>query len=368
LKLQRPAIVKKIKFGKYEKTHVCNLRKFKVLGGLEEDHMVLLFEGGLKNDSVPEVFDLRHKTNAGEFLPVKFVQIMPLLSWGPSFNFSIWYVELLGVDDPIFVLASLRNFNMQREIEIVRLCLKHCRQQGYDKTFAALKEETNVYLEDEIMTELYETLVNAGDFKKTEQLIGDYVEAGLLDEYIQRQEYKATWVKQNGGDSVLDRPGQRGGHQLIIDGDGETGTMYLYGGWDGSEDLSDLWSYDIKQSKWTLRHQKSELLDGPSPRACHKMVFDPCNSQIFILGRYLDAASRTKENLKSDFYLYDTRSKAWFLICDDVSQVGGPGLIYDHQMCLDNAKKTIYVFGGRVLMARDDDDMTNDFQYSGECN
>lgn len=45
LKLDRPAIVKKIKFGKYEKTHVCNLRKFKVVGGLEEEHMVLLFEG-----------------------------------------------------------------------------------------------------------------------------------------------------------------------------------------------------------------------------------------------------------------------------------------------------------------------------------
>lgn len=45
LKLHRPAIVKKIKFGKYEKTHVCNLRKFKVVGGLEEEHMVLLFEG-----------------------------------------------------------------------------------------------------------------------------------------------------------------------------------------------------------------------------------------------------------------------------------------------------------------------------------
>lgn len=45
LKLQRPAIVKKIKFGKYEKNHVCNLRKFKVVGGLEEDHMLLLLEG-----------------------------------------------------------------------------------------------------------------------------------------------------------------------------------------------------------------------------------------------------------------------------------------------------------------------------------
>jgi muskelin len=46
---------------------------------------------------------------------------------------------------------------------------------GYDKTFASLKEETNVYLEDEIMTDLYETLVNQGDFKKTEELMGEYV-------------------------------------------------------------------------------------------------------------------------------------------------------------------------------------------------
>jgi muskelin len=119
-----------------------------------------------------------------------------------------------------------------------------------------------------------------------------------MDEYISKQEYKATWAKQNGADGINDRPGQRGGHQLIIDSDNDSGIMYLYGGWDGSEDLSDLWTYEIKTSKWTLIHPKSELLDGPSPRACHKMIFDPRNSQIFILGRYLDAASRTKDNLK----------------------------------------------------------------------
>lgn len=45
LKLHQPAIIKKIHFGKYEKPHVCNLRKFKVVGGLEEEHMVTLFEG-----------------------------------------------------------------------------------------------------------------------------------------------------------------------------------------------------------------------------------------------------------------------------------------------------------------------------------
>lgn len=45
VKLQKPAIIKSIKFGKYEKTHVCNLKKFKIFGGLEDCHMVLLFEG-----------------------------------------------------------------------------------------------------------------------------------------------------------------------------------------------------------------------------------------------------------------------------------------------------------------------------------
>lgn len=44
LKLERPAIVETITFGKYEKTHVCNLKKFKVFGGPTDDHMIELLE------------------------------------------------------------------------------------------------------------------------------------------------------------------------------------------------------------------------------------------------------------------------------------------------------------------------------------
>lgn len=92
---------------------------------------------GLKNDSVPEIFDLRHTTDRGELMPLMYISIIPLLSWGPSFNFSIWlvrrsrshrnekstvslvslffcasrYVELLGQDDPLLVRSSLRHYN-----------------------------------------------------------------------------------------------------------------------------------------------------------------------------------------------------------------------------------------------------------------
>jgi len=33
------------------------------------------------------------------------------MSWGPSFNFSIWFVQLSGVDDPVIVQPSLAWFN-----------------------------------------------------------------------------------------------------------------------------------------------------------------------------------------------------------------------------------------------------------------
>ncbi|XP_052862316.1 muskelin isoform X3 [Anopheles cruzii] len=362
LKLDRPAIVTRIKFGKYEKTHVCNLRKFKVLGGLEEDRMMLLFEGGLKNDSVPEIFNLKHRTNSGELLPIKFVQIVPLLSWGPSFNFCIWYVELLGIEDSMFILTNLRKYNMLREVEIVRLFLKHCRQQGYVRAFGVLQEETGVLLEDDKMTELHEILVNRGDFKKTEEMLMDFIARGLMDDYLERQEYKPHWNLQLTSENEP-RPGRRGGHQLIIDP--QTSTIYLYGGWDGNEDLSDLWSYDVRSNRWTMIHERSELFDGPTPRACHKMVYDTSSSQIFMLGRYLDSASRTEENINSDFYLYNTVTKSWFMICSDTSQVGGPQLVFDHQMCIDVEKQTIYVFGGRILEPKNEEETTGQYRYSG---
>lgn len=206
-----------------------------------------------------------------------------------------------------------------------------------------------------------------------------------MDTYLANQDYKATWSLQETVNSEK-RPGMRGGHQLIIDS--ANSVMYLYGGWDGFEDLSDLWSYSIKRNSWTLIHERSEEKEGPSPRSCHKMVYDPHNAQIFTLGRYMDSSTRTKEHIKvaipnihslslrskidcfclvlqSDFYLYDTKSKSWLLICDDTSQVGGPNLIFDHQMCIDISKRNIYVFGGRVLTQRVIDDLSNEPMYSG---
>lgn len=44
LKVSKPAIVSKILFGKYEKSHPCNIQKLKVYGGLDAEHTDVLLE------------------------------------------------------------------------------------------------------------------------------------------------------------------------------------------------------------------------------------------------------------------------------------------------------------------------------------
>jgi muskelin len=47
--------------------------------------------------------------------------------------------------------------------------------------------------------------------------------------------------------------------------------------------------------------------------------------------------------------VYSIEDNKWTLITDDTAAMGGPALIFDHQMTLDDENYTLYVFGGRVL-------------------
>lgn len=55
----------------------------------------------------------------------------------------------------------------------------------------------------------------------------------------------------------------------------------------------------------------------------------------------------------------------WTLICEDTSAENGPELLFDHQMCMDIAKRNIYVFGGRILTARKNDVQCEPIRFSG---
>ena len=63
--------------------------------------------------------------------------------------------------------------------------------------------------------------------------------------------------------------------------------------------MADFWAFDIVNVKWKLLSIDTENDGGPSPRSCHKMVFDTKTRQIFILGRYLERGLRDRaQNIK----------------------------------------------------------------------
>lgn len=52
-------------------------------------------------------------------------------------------------------------------------------------------------------------------------------------------------------------PEGRGGHQMVIDHRSQM--IYLHGGWDGANDLADLWRYDIAKKQWTCLFHDTSL-------------------------------------------------------------------------------------------------------------
>jgi hypothetical protein len=76
---------------------------------------------------------------------------------------------------------------MAREIEIVKLCLKHLRQRNLTESFKALEKETAILLEDKNLTKLHEKVVIEGDFRCAEKLMSDFSRSeyrtrGLFDQ------------------------------------------------------------------------------------------------------------------------------------------------------------------------------------------
>ena len=41
--------------------------------------------------------------------------------------------------------------------------------------------------------------------------------------------------------------------------DVQTETIYMFGGWDGNQDLSDLWAYHIPSKQWSCLNEKTEF-------------------------------------------------------------------------------------------------------------
>ncbi|EJD02721.1 uncharacterized protein FOMMEDRAFT_156054 [Fomitiporia mediterranea MF3/22] len=423
IELDNAACLESITFGKFHKAHPCNMKDFEVHVGLSRDHLTQVLQASLKNDSKPETFGIRCKNKDGLQLPTKFVKIMSLSAHGHNFNTSIWYVALFGIMDATYVQRVIDTFERNRETLAMRHILKHLRQRRHISIFRQLQTRSGVRLEHPLVSDLYEILVLRGDWVAAEAHLNELSSAGLFSEFIHTCTPRARWRRLRGTDANGDVPGKRGGHAMCMDV--ERGLIYLFGGYDGQRSLDDFWVYDVREERWRLlSHSVCEEKRGPTPRACHKMVFDQKSGCIYVLGRLGDSdfqesrstapptavqepdgnnlaepaqgtgqvrsawsnrrsvgvgtgnaadapsphrpgSSRSipAQDYLSDFYRCRTRGidqGNWELLNYDTAIKGGPKLIYDHQLVLDTDAQVLYVQGGRVV----DDDWKNP-KYSG---
>ncbi|KAI8078641.1 Muskelin N-terminus-domain-containing protein [Halteromyces radiatus] len=346
LRFSSPVVASKITFGKFHRAHVCNLKEFKIYGGFNHDNMMELLHTGLKNDTEPETFDLRIHFH-GLVFPIQYLKIVPLSTFGANFNYSIWYIQVQGIQDHDLLKKIVTQYQRYQEIQTTRLCLKHFRQRNMMHIFRLLQERTKVELEHPLLTELHSQLVMNGDFDGTERLLTQLLRQGVFQHYAKNAPYKATWHRIWATNQDGDSPCPRGGHQMCIDIIGRR--IYLLGGWDGHKDLSDFWCYDIQADQWNLLSADTLEDGGPSPRSCHKISFDPKSRSIFVLGKYVEYQTAQDHRLESDFYRYFCDHNKWMKISDNTAKEKGPGLIFDHQMCVDEEGQILYVFGGRKV-------------------
>lgn len=73
-------------------------------------YFLLFCFSGLSNNSDLETFDLRHTLEDSSMIPVRYIKLEPLESWGSNFNYSLWYVELHGIDDPYVISRETTKF------------------------------------------------------------------------------------------------------------------------------------------------------------------------------------------------------------------------------------------------------------------
>lgn len=228
-------------------------------------------------------------------------------------------------------VPSLTN-TKQSETAVLRQVLKYLRQRRLLTAYRDVVTRSGLHLEHTLVTQLHETLVLRGDFQGSEALLGTMANQGLFDDYLRKlHQPTPVWNRILGTDADGDRPSARGGHAMCIDQNSRT--IFLLGGWDG-RNLDDFWAYDIDADRWRVLSHSTAADNGPSPRSCHKMVFDPRTGKVYVLGS-LDAPSRDGDSSQghfSDFYCYNTSSAKWDYLAHDT----GVRLILPH--CMDSTQ------------------------------
>ena len=132
-----------------------------------------------------------------------------------------------------------------------------------------------------------------------------------------------NFIKKKVGDSWAQKTSVakgRDNHTAVVN----DGKMYIFGGYDGSNKLGDLWEYDITNDSWT---QKTS---GATARENHTAVVS--NGKMYVFGGEDD------NGYLGDLWEYDIANDSW------TQKTSGATARGWHTAVVSNGK--MYVFGG----------------------
>ena len=184
---------------------------------------------------------------------------------------------------------------------------------------------------------------------------------GRLDDFYSFSFDKNKWERVE----VLseEKPGCRENNGVVI---GDSSRMYLFGGYNGSTWLNDLWMFDIDTQRWTciqesseglneemssalgqLERARAELINGPSRRFGYVSVVH--NNKFVLFGGF-DGA-----RWLNDMFEFDLNTNVW-------SKVEAKGNLPSVRSCPAWAKDDRYVYIHGVS-----ESYTFGGQYSMQC-
>jgi len=108
--------------------------------------------------------------------------------------------------------------------------------------------------------------------------------------------------------------------------------VYVFGGFNVSHDLNDLWRFDIKKNQWRVIVPRSDL---PPARDRHSMV--STNKNLYVFGGY-------NGNFLNDLYSYNFAENAWSLVQTTAPGTLGPTPRRSHSAAMGGNR--MYVYGG----------------------
>ncbi|GAA6020449.1 hypothetical protein JCM11491_000250 [Sporobolomyces phaffii] len=432
IELDQVSFVRHVGFSKTTKAHPCNLAEFSISGGLSADPLTmepLVRTASLKNDANPEKFPLPVEVQDGAresaAFPVKYLKIDCHEAANASYSVSIWHIFLEGhlLLPPLDSLA-LESLTHHKETTTAHLVLAHLRRSGpdslatFDSYFSSLPASISNTFEHPELSNLYRALVLEGDFERSERVLEQCLSADLFSEWssttassstarrgdVKKGKTVAKWERLDtlfpGGGRA---PGPRGGHQMVRVGR----KLLMFGGWDGSRDLGDLWEWELPRAAghedgttttggeggWRCI-STGEADDGaesgrPGKRSCHQLAVDENEGWVYLLGARRDddvpqdweervpepeptsngadamdverddtetrgrtrpSARNPGDRWQSDFWRYKAVGPGkgkWELLSRDTRMDGGPALLFDHAMVVHSATQRLFVFGGK---------------------